>query len=319
MNSQGTARSSHVTEQHKARTRLVLLTLIGLICPPLAGVRSVAVWIFYTLFLVAYSLWSLRLIRAYSADRRLGYLLSITDAAIILPLLVWTSTRGIRDVLIALCGLGFAFTFWADRSRAAMTAAYGDEAHPESHDRRPRSVEGQMESSLERALHVRLRVYETTQSRFALIVLRVLRFEEMLAYYGEESAERVMSTLSRRGLRQLGADGQHFILPGGRLAFVFSTGSAGARADGYRDSTFELVDSYDVESFAMTLGRKACEHIVDGHRVECAVGWASAPADGLFAEDLLYAAESGAQSTAAFRRVAGSGVPVAGKTRAVAG
>ncbi len=37
----------------------------------------------------------------------------------------------------------------------------------------------------------------------------------------------------------------------------------------------------------MSLGRKACEHLVDGHRVECVVGWASAPADGLNADDLM--------------------------------
>jgi len=319
MNTHVTARSSRVTEQHKARARLVLLTLVGFICPPLAGVRSVAVWIFYVLFLAAYSLWALRITRSYSADRRLGYLLSLTDAAIILPLLVWTSTQGMRDLLVALCALGFAFTFWADHARAAMTAAYGDGARSDSHDRGLRPVEEQLQNSLERALQVRLHVYDATQSRFALVVLRVLRFQEISAYYGAESAERVMSTLSRRGLRLLGADGQHFVLPGGRLAFVFSTGSAGGRADGYMGSAFQLVDPYDVEGFAMTLGRRACEHLVDGHRVECAVGWASAPADGLSAEDLLYAAESGAQSTAAFRRVAGSAVQVAEKTRAVAG
>ena len=55
----------------------------------------------------------------------------------------------------------------------------------------------------------------------------------------------------------------------------------------------------------MSLGRKACEHLVDGHRVECVVGWASAPADGLNADDLMYVAEAGAQSTAAFRRAGG--------------
>ncbi len=43
----------------------------------------------------------------------------------------------------------------------------------------------------------------------------------------------------------------------------------------------------------MTLGRKACEHLIDGHRVECVVGWASAPSDGMSADDLVYAAESG--------------------------
>jgi len=37
------------------------------------------------------------------------------------------------------------------------------------------------------------------------------------------------------------------------------------------------------------------------------------------AEDLMYAADSGAQSAAAFRRVAGSRVPVPEKTRVAAG
>ncbi|OFW65708.1 MAG: hypothetical protein A2Y74_09630 [Actinobacteria bacterium RBG_13_63_9] len=69
----------------------------------------------------------------------------------------------------------------------------------------------------------------------------------------------------------------------------------------------------------MALGRRACEQMVDGSRLECVVGWASAPADGVGADDLMYAAEGGAQSTAAFRRVAGSRVPVPKKTRAVAG
>ncbi len=99
---------------------------------------------------------------------------------------------------------------------------------------------------------------------------------------------------------------------------MFSTGAGSTRAAG-PNATYEWVDPYGVESFAMTLARKACEHLVDGHRVECVVGWASAPADGMSADDLMYAAESGAQSAAAFRRVAGSRVQVPEKTRAAAG
>ena len=315
MNSHGTARSSRVTEHRKARARLVLLTIIGLACPPLAGVRSVAVWVFYAAFLIGYTLWCLRILRAYSLDRRLGYLLGFTDAAIILPVLVWSSIAAIQAVLVALCAAGFAATFWADRARLRATDAQSDE----SRDHRADSGEGSLDTSLERALRVRLRVYEATQTRFALIVLRVVRFEETVAYYGEESAAHILSAVARRGLRMLGADGQQFVLPGGRLGFVFSTGSGGTRSYSGRDDSFELIDPYDIESFAMTLGRKACEHLVDGHRVECAVGWASAPADGLDPEDLLYAAESGAQSTAAFRRVAGSGLPVSERARAAAG
>ena len=81
------------------------------------------------------------------------------------------------------------------------------------------------------------------------------------------------------------------------------------------------IDPYDVETVAMALGRRACEQSVDGHRLECVVGWASAPADGMNADDLMYAAESGALSTAAFRRVGGSPVAVAEprRKRAAAG
>lgn len=319
MSTHGTARSFRITEHHKARARLVLLTVIGLICPPLAGVRSVGVWIFYALFLVGYSLWSLRLVHSYSTDRHLGYLLAFTDAAIILPLLVWSSMRAMGAVLLTLCVLGFVYTFWADRARTAIEVAWPGDNQEQLRDRGLHAGEGVQETSLERALRVRLRVFEATQTRFGLVVLRVLRFEEIATYYGEESATRVLSTLARRGLHLLGADGQHFVLPGGRLAFVFCTGTGDRRIDARGDGIFEMIDPYDLESFAMILARRACEHLADGHRVECVVGWASAPADGLDPEDLLYAAESGAQSTDAFRRVVGAGVQATGKTRAVAG
>ena len=66
---------------------------------------------------------------------------------------------------------------------------------------------------------------------------------------------------------------------------------------------------------------RTCEQTLGGHRLECVVGWASAPADGTTADDLMYAAESGALSSAAFRRVGGSriAVPEPEKKRAVAG
>jgi len=162
-------------------------------------------------------------------------------------------------------------------------------------------------------------VLNETQTRFALVVLRILRHDEIGTYYGEEAAEHVTAAVTRRGLRVLGADAQHFTLPGGRVAFVFSTGSGSTRTVAAAEEDPDYIDPYDVEGFAMALGRKACEHLVDGHRVECVVGWASAPADGASADDLMYAAESGAQSAAAFRRVAGSRVPVPERTRAVAG
>jgi GGDEF domain-containing protein len=276
----------------------------------------VAVWIFYVVFLVAYSLWSLRLTRNFAGDRRLGYLLCMTDTAILLPVLVWTSTAALRVALLCVCVCGLLFSYWSERSRARVAARTGQVEGDVEQDA---STVGAYDTGLERALRVRLRVLETTQTRFALVVLRILRFEEIGAYYGEEASEHVICTVARRCLRLLGADAQHFVLPGGRVAYVFSTGSGSTRGGSQWGNTFELIDPYDIESFAMALGRKACEHLIDGHRVECVVGWAAAPADGLSPDDLMYAAESGAQSTDAFRRVAGSRVPVRERTRVAAG
>ncbi|NLE11201.1 MAG: hypothetical protein GX630_06810 [Actinobacteria bacterium] len=318
MTGQQTAKPMRVTEHQKARARLILLPLIGIACPPLAGVRSAVVWILYAAFLIAYSLWALRLTRNFSNDRRLGYLLTLTDTAVLLPLMAWASTRSIQVILAMIAVAGLIATYWAGRGRSMATA------HEDAHDLETGpsarwSTATAMETALERALRVRLKVLAETQTRFALVVLRVIRLEEIGTYYGVEAAEHVMAAVSRRGLRVLGADAQHFFLPGGRVAFVFSTGSGSTRAVAPSGSAGDHIDPYDVEGFAMALGRKACEHLVDGRRIECVVGWASAPADGLSADDLMYAAESGAQSAAAFRRVAGSRVPVPEKTRAVAG
>ena len=320
MTGQHTAKPLRVTERQKARARLVLLTLIGLVCPPLAGARSASVWIFYVAFVVLYSLWCLRLVRNFAGDRRLGYLLCLTDTAIVLPLLVWTSSVAMQALLLVVCVGGLAVTSWADRIRttADSRAAAGHRSlRPDLLPARSGMEGGDL--SLERALRMRLRVFEATRARFALVVLRIVRFEEMGAYYGGDAADRLMSAVSRRGLRLLGPDAQHFVLPGGRVAFVFATGWESARPGPGQEDIAGQVDPYDVESFAMSMGRKACEHLIDGRRVECVVGWASAPSDGMSADDLMYAAESGAQSTAAFRRVAGSGVPVPEKTRAAAG
>jgi hypothetical protein len=162
-------------------------------------------------------------------------------------------------------------------------------------------------------------VFTATGARFGLVVLRIARFEEASSYFGEEAAGRLLSAVSRRGLRLLGPDAQNFALSEGKVAFLFETEPDALQGHARYESSFAWSDPYDVEGLAMTLGRRVCEHLVDGHRVECVVGWASAPADGLTADDLLYVAETGAQSTAAFRRVAGSSVPVPERARAATG
>jgi GGDEF domain-containing protein len=180
-----------------------------------------------------------------------------------------------------------------------------------------RTIDAGTGAPLERAVRLRLAVFRATGSRFAVVVLRVLRFQETASYYGEESSRRVLAAVSRRGLRLLGPDAQQFQLPGGRVAFLFEVDS-GREPGGPRTTATDWAEPTDIESLAMALGRKACEHLVDGHRVECMVGWASAPSDGLNADDLMDVAEAGAQSTAAFRRAAGQ-VGVSERARVAAG
>ena len=311
-----TALGRRLTEQRKARARLALLTLIALLCPPLAGIRSVSVWVCYVAFVVLYSLWALRLTAQFCHDRRLSYLLCLTDLAILLPLLVWSQSGAVRAVLVLICGGGFLVSCIGDRierqasSRALPGVTLGQ--RPE-----PNPIDVGAGTPLERAVRVRLGLFRATGARFALVVLRVLRFEENSSYYGEDSSQRIVSAVSRRALRLLGPDAQHFVLPGGRVAFLFETDARRAAVPDDSGS-FEWTEPLDVEGLAMSLGRKTCEHLVDGHRVECVVGWASAPSDGLNADDLMDVAEAGAQSTAAFRRVAGGKVSVPERARVAA-
>ena len=263
--------------------------------------------------------------RSFSRDRVLGYLLCLTDGVVLLPIVVWSSGVAMRVVLVFLWVVGLTASWAADRASEqgsrSRTSTSQEGGASKTRSPKARGVGSRYGSPLERALRVRLRVLEASKTRFAIVLLRVTGYGEIVAYYGEEAARRLMGIVSRQGLRLLGADAQLFLLPGGRMAFVFATDTGEDGRSRSSRPAASAIDPYDVESLAMALGRRACEQTVDGHRFECVVGWASAPADGMSADDLMYAAESGALSTAAFRRVGGSRIPVPEpeKKRAVAG
>ena len=257
------------------------LILIALLFLPLAGVRSAPIWICYMAFVVLYALWGLRL------DCPL-----LSGPAARLPAVPHRSRHSPAPVRLEQqpCRPGVARTDLRHRAgghlprrpgRSGGCAAGLFPSRRLAIAPRPPAL-----SRRARARHWSERcgcVWGcscATGSRFALVVLRVVRFEEAASYYGEESSQRILAAVSRRGLRLLGPDAQHFLLPGGRVAFLFETES---RREGgaTRAAGSERIDPPDIEGLAMSLGRKACEHLVDGHRVECVVGWASAPADGL--------------------------------------
>ncbi|MCL5735418.1 MAG: hypothetical protein M1274_07485 [Actinobacteria bacterium] len=277
--------------------------------------RSAPVWVLYIVFGVLYSCWALRLTQTFAADRRLGYLLVLTDTALLLPLAAWSSGAALKTMVAVLCGAGLAITYLADSGQHLPAVDTGGKRttharlSTEGMSRAARVRQADPESDLESVIRIRLRVYAENRARFGLVVLRIVRFPEFVSYYGEDAAQRMMSAIGRRGIRLLGQDSQRFPLSGGRIAFLFDSESAAAGVAG-RDADLGWSEPYDIEGLAMSLGRKVCEHLIEGHRVECVVGWASAPVDGLSAVDLLSAAEAGAHSTAAFRRVSGSRVPV---------
>jgi GGDEF domain-containing protein len=281
MDSQTTARLLPRNEHHKARLRLLLLGAVSLIGPPLSGVHSALLWIFYLAFVLAYSLWTLRLTSVFHADNRLGFLLSLTDFAILLPLFAWNRHIPLRVAIAVLWVSGFAITarIW---SRGERRQIRGTRLVPVDEDAGVAPELG----GLEAAVRTRMRLFATSGASFSLVLVQLVRFEETAFYYGDLVAQNALAAVTRRAMRLLGTDAQHFHLPGGRIAFLFSGSTE------------------DAGSVADMVGRKVGEHLVDGRRIECLVGVASAPADGLDADELLQVAEEGAFSTAAFRRVA---------------
>ncbi len=318
-----TAREAPVTERQKAWGRLALLTVVGLVCPPLAAARSGAVWGVYLLLLVLYSLWTIRLTRTPSKDSTLGYLLCVADVIVLVPIIVWSLDAAMPVVLMILWALGVAASWSSARASRALPAAERSSAkgrvrgRPKSDiDRLGGSADG---APLERALRVRLKVLREEGNRFALVLLKVGGYEAMIVEEGKEATKEFLRDIGHRGLHLLGPDAQLFPLPGGRMAFVFATDSARAYGASSGADHNDRVDPYDIESLAMALAGKACEHTLGGHRLECVAGWASAPADGVNVDDLMFAAESGALSADAYRRVGGSRVAVPEQKRAIAG
>lgn len=314
-----------MTERQKAWGRLALLTVVGLVCPPLAAARSGAVWGVYLLLLVVYSLWTVRITRESSRDTQLGYLLCAADLAVLVPIMVWSLSASMPVLLMLLWAMGVGASFVSARTRRSRPNSSGASGRSNG-SAKPRPAKDRADSPdegapLERELRARLRGLETDGSRFALVLLKLGGYETMIVEQGKQATRDFLHDAGHRGLRLLGPDAQVFPLPGGRMAFVFATDFT-REGSGVADSSrSERVETHDIETLAMTLASKACDRTLGGHRLECVAGWASAPADGVNVDDLVYTAESGALSTDAYRRVGASrvAVPEPEQKRAIAG
>jgi GGDEF domain-containing protein len=287
-----TARLLPRNERQKARARLILFGAISLIGPLLFG-SSVVRWLFYFLFVLLYSLWTLRLTAVF-ADSRLGYLLCLTDVAVMLPFAVWNSNLAVRLVLVAVCGAGAALSVAAQRSTKPRQSRVFARPTPVA------TAPVTAGPNLPTAVRSRMRFYTTAGERFGLVRLDVVRFQESADYFGPETADRLLGVVIRRALRQLGPDAEQYQVEPGSVAFVFA-GSAP-----------------EVERAALLIAQKVSEHLIEGRRIECLVGHASAPGDGMDADELLRASASNSFSTASFRRVMESAA-ASGRARVAAG
>lgn len=317
MKSKNTAPEAHVTERQKAWARLALLAVVGLVCPPLAAARSGFIWGAYLFLVVLYSLWTIHITRPSAKTKRVGYLLTAADAAVLVPIMVWSLGVAMPLVLALLWAAG-AYTTW--RANLALRESSASDTSYRTRRQVERFTASGDGAPLERALRVRLRVLRDEGTRFALVLLKLAGYEAMIVESGKERTKAFLHEIGDTSLRMLGSDAQLFPLPGGRMAFVFATDTPGRHAASAQAARPHGIDPHDVESVAMTLANKACDRTLEGHRLECVVGWASAPADGVDVDDLMFAAESGVLSSAAFRRVRGTRivVPTQEKRRAIA-
>ena len=161
--------------------------------------------------MVLYSLWTVRITREARRDRQLGYLLCLTDAIVLVPILVWSIGVGMRVVLVIPVAVRRGRIVARLQSGVSKHLARGRLA-PDSSGSRSRSRRRRLLSPrgrrlpLERALRVRLRVLETEGTRFAVVLLRIAGHEAMIVDHGKEE--------TRDFLRRRGAQGFASVGPG---------------------------------------------------------------------------------------------------------
>lgn len=275
-------------ERQKAKYRIVVFGLLAVLGPPAFGFKVGALIALYSVLLVAYSLWSLRLTVVFPNDSSLGYLLCLFDAALVMPLLVWGASIWliVPLALVWCAGLGASI-------RSGRAAGKG--GREETGPRRTVLPETDATGHMPRAAFVDelRRLYAQRVDSFGLLVVRLQRFQEVRVLMGAEAAGQVLGALSRRVLREAGGELRGYHITDDRIAFILEgevleqAGPVAARA------------------------RKAANaKLVNGQKMEALVGYSSYPADGLTPKDLLLAAD---------RRAAEAGQLVAVRPSVVSG
>lgn len=290
-----TTRVPHFGEHQKGRYRLLVLGILALFGPPAFGIQVGFFSGVYSVVLVLYALWALRLTVVFHDDENLGFLLCLFDVAVTLPFILW----------------GSGPTWLAAASVILWMGGFFASMRLKSSRRSDRSVAGARLVDVVSGFHSGHRFSAAVQteteiadargSAFAVVTLRVQRYGELLACHGPEAVDRAISALSRRSRRELGRDAEGYRLADDLLALIVPTRGP-----------------LETAERAGALSKAANGRLIDGRRVDSFVGYAVFPRDGHTGRELVEAAERSTPARRAGRAVTGGRVAV-GASQAVLG
>jgi GGDEF domain-containing protein len=269
MHAHATARSSG--EHQKACYRVLVFGVLALFGPPAFGIPPSVFSAFYALLLVGYAVWALRLTVLFHDDDSLGYLLTLFDVALTLPLAVWGTESWMIGPLVGLWGAG-----------AAATVSLRYHRHLDSqvdpHGAIDQVTGFRGPGELAPFVQASSSAVARRGGSYGLVHLRVRRFEELVCLGGRECADRAVAVLGRRALREM-SEATAFRLGADELAFVVADADAAALTDVARRT------------------EAAFGRLVQGRKIDGTVGIAMCPQDGFEATELLRAATQGSRAS----------------------
>jgi GGDEF domain-containing protein len=254
-------------EHTKAKYRVVVLGLIALLGPTAFNIAPGPFATVFSLLLIGYSLWTLRLTAVFRDDEQLGFLLCGIDVAIIVPLFVWGSPTWLAVPLVLFWVAGCVVTL---RARSVVRREVRRESESSVDGLTGLLSRGLLDSVVTR----RTALHDYDEATFGLVTLRVHRFNELACYYGRESADQSLVAVSRRALRVVGERAEGFRTGIDTVAFLLPF-----------SRPLELAE------VAMEVAGAANGRLVNGKRIDCLIGYACAPRDGATAHELLERAD----------------------------
>ncbi|MBU2603239.1 MAG: diguanylate cyclase [Actinobacteria bacterium] len=281
-----TAKRPRSGEHSKGRYRLPLLGFVALLGPSAFGLRVGLLSGLYSLILIAYALWSLRLTVTFRDDAGLGYLLCLFDVALTLPLAMWGNPTWLTGLLVGA---------WVLSVASSVVIRRREDLAERARRRGPRLVDpatGLRTSVCFRdVVREQAEVAETNGPTFGVMIVRVHRFEELVAYYGRDAAERALGAVGRRATREVGRSAEAFRLAADLLALAWP-----------------VRGSVEASEFAAAVSKAVNQRLIEGRKIDSFVGYAVYPRDGRTVDELLASADASTSLRSTRRSVASAGV-----------